>query len=410
MTRTTVNPTTATLTRKRHWITNNPGPADESLLLSNTAYNYHQDSRDDIHRSAVTQGFRQPLSYLASGRNRSSANVNYSGFYPTDNWGGGEVQWSISGRSANSVDRLVDPSTAAVNLIPASDITRAIVNMLRAVGDQKWSAGQMIVEMQGAIDTIGGAAYRLQNAMIAASRKDWKGIARALSVPPKRVKNGASAADGWLQYQFGWAPLVDDIAHSALFLSGHLDRRDVPIIMARSHLSNQQTSQSAVKSFGDNPGSAYGNVTTLYYDKTTLSDTWKASIYYELDVSWLNGLSRYGLIGLSTPWAVVPFSFIADWILPIGDLLEAWDATIGLRYKGGSYTRFWRRQISRQFAGFTADPRLHAVGAVYWDPADAYGMSRTPWSSSPLPFPAYIKNPFSTFKAVTSIALFKQFK
>lgn len=383
------------------------GLPNDSVVLEAYEYQSESKTRGDIVRSAMSEGFRPPLAYSASGFTRSSALLLTQGLFKRNPWSD-SIDFSLNGTSSrgDGAGGLLSP-TSSKTLISSADESRAVINMLRAVGDQKWAAGETFIEMQKSIDMIGNSAKVLARGLFAASRRDWRGVAKALGVPPAKVKSGASESSGWLSYHFGWAPVVQDIANSALYLSGEFDGREPPIIMARTKLREVSVSTSKSKSWWIlNDG--YGSIDCEHSTKTEFVDEYKASVYYELQTSYLRGLAQYGLVGLSTPWAVLPSSYLLDWVIPIGDFLAAWDATIGLSYKGGSYTRFKRARSTRTATSVTYQRR--PAGDIYWLPVESFNMRRTVWASSPLPFPAYVKNPFDVFKAVTSIALLRQLK
>lgn len=359
-------------------------------------------TRGDIVRSPAGVAFRPPLAYSAYGRTATFPMINFIGTYTS----GGTVPtvWDVVIHGATTWFSLNSP--APETLLPSSDISRAIIEMLKQVGDEKFSVGQMVVEMQSSIDLIGDSARVLSRAMMFASRKSWKNVAKSLNVEPKALKKGTSASDGWLQYQFGWAPVVDDIVNSCALLGGVFDGQDPPVIMARTKRATSVVNRSTgviSTSFG------LGNLDIPYKREDIKSHEYKASVYYELDVAYLREFAQFGLAGLSTPWAVLPMSFLADWVIPIGDYLAAWDATIGLKYKGGSYTNFLRTTSALSFDEHRTSTGTKLSGDCFSLPVNRYQMDRVVWPSSPLPFPAYIKNPFSVFKTVTSVALLKQF-
>lgn len=372
-----------------------------SSLTSSLSY-IRYVTRDDVVKSTVKAGFRPPLGYTASGYNAEFPAIYADALYT----GSGTTPVMRDILVTGYIPDLVNPPQL-VSSIPYADTQRAIVNMLRAVGDSKWSAGEMIAEMQGSIDMIAKSARTLDRAMMAATRRNWRGVARALSVDLPKIKKGATTGDGWLSFNFGWAPVVSDIANSALFLSGAMDSRDPPIIMARTRLRDQKRTKSA-----NTESVAWGSglIFFPYQDVDTTHDEWQASVYFTLDASFFRGLAQYGMVGLSTPWATLPFSFLADWILPIGDYLEAMDATIGLSYLGGSETRFRRSERIRKFGPVYGSSGVTIrSGTAFAMPTNRFGMERSVWNNPPMPVPVYVKNPFDVFKAVTSVALLRQY-
>lgn len=359
-------------------------------------------TRADVVKSNVSSGFRPPLGYIASGYNAEFPAIFADALYT-----GGGTNPTVRDimMTGYSTGLMVPPQL--VSSITNADIQRAIVNMLRAVGDSKWSAGEMIAEMQGSVDMIAKSARTLSNAMMAASRRNWRGVAKALKVDLPKIKKGATTGDGWLAFNFGWAPVVSDIANSALFLSGAMDTRDPPIIMARTRLGDsKKTSSSSAHQYAWGSGLIF----FPYKEVDVTTDEWKASVYFKIDASFFRGLSQYGIAGLSTPWAVLPMSFVADWVIPIGDFLEAMDATIGLSYLGGSQTRFRRSERTRTYGTpYGSTGVVVRSGTAFAMPTNRFDMVRSVWTSPPVPVPLYVKNPFDVFKAVTSVALLRQF-
>lgn len=371
-------------------------------------------SKDDIRKSKVSLGFRPPLPYKASGRT-----VGY-GLAAIDSElriGAELHKSSCLGETANRWGTY--QASLYADVIPQSSKDRLIIQLLNDVGAQKWSAGQMLAEMQGVVDSIGGKARQLQAALMHASRKEWRHVARVLGVKPAKLGSHAKdAASGWLAYHFGWSPIVEDMAQSMLWLGGYT-KRDALIIMARGSIKEQATYNVGQGNFFVSSAVVPG-ISHVAYNYGTVFDTqnrseeeYRASLYYEPDMAYLRELTKHGIIGVSTPWAIVPWSFLLDWIVPVGDYLAAVDATVGLRFKGGSETLFKRCTGQRKDVGFYIDnqrPNVRTSGQVHWFPATSWSMVRGVFKSSPLPFPAYVKNPLSLWRATTSIALLKQVK
>jgi hypothetical protein len=57
------------------------------------------------------------------------------------------------------------------------------------------------------------------------------------------------------------------------------------------------------------------------------------------DGPWSGTLAQLGLTNpLELAWELLPWSFVADWFIPIGDYLSQLDATNGWVFKGGSFS------------------------------------------------------------------------
>lgn len=117
-------------------------------------------------------------------------------------------------------------------------------------------------------------------------------------------------------------------------------------------------------------------------------------------------LHRLTQLGLTNPaliaWDLVPYSFVLDWLLPVGDVLNAFSAYLGAEFVSGFHTQFAEAHYSiapdmSQFGNF---PRVHS-----WD-FYCRTYERKQIFDFPRPLP-YIKNPFSTTHLINATALFR---
>lgn len=143
------------------------------------------------------------------------------------------------------------------------------------------------------------------------------------------------AANTWLEIRYGWTPLLYDVygsAEAAAYLL-HANRRDLKI-----------TGHYAPHVELAPPGPGYEWSGTV--EKHCRMDHW-----YEISDSNIRNLNALGLINpASIAWELVPFSFVIDWFLPIGNWLESFSALSGLTHVEGTkthYTAFeWRMNIT----------------------------------------------------------------
>lgn len=132
----------------------------------------------------------------------------------------------------------------------------------------------------------------------------------------------------------------------------------------------------------------------------------KVKIYSEVRSSELHSLTQIGLTDpLQVAWALVPFSFVLDWFLPIGSVLEGLGATKGLdfvsgtattavKFRGTALTQLNPSSIKNQIGWFETDVAIE-------------GMERKVLTSFPSPM-LYYKSPFSTSHGLNALALFRQ--
>jgi hypothetical protein len=89
--------------------------------------------------------------------------------------------------------------------------------------------------------------------------------------------------------------------------------------------------------------SCYGSVPYTFKDVTAVArcrlDIKQKELGYVDKI--LDGLSRYGLApDFYLIWDMIPYSFIVDWIIPVGDILDSYDKTI-LYERNYDITNIW---------------------------------------------------------------------
>lgn len=139
---------------------------------------------------------------------------------------------------------------------------------------------------------------------------------KALKVaPPKGVSVQKHWASNYLEFHFGWAPMIADIGSA-------IDVLQSPIKNTRARGSGKVVPPEVHVPPPANFNSGYR---ALY----------SRSVRYGADVKvnnpnlWL--ANQLGFINpLTVAWELVPFSFVVDWFLPVGAFLSQGTDTLGL--------------------------------------------------------------------------------
>jgi hypothetical protein len=142
----------------------------------------------------------------------------------------------------------------------------------------------------------------------------------------KDPRHAAGAA--WLELQYGWKPLLKDIhdAAEALALNYNRPSNRISKVTAKS---NEKTQWSEYRRFSETPPQGCNVV----YE---LSANYRMTVLFEQD-SNVKAVQTVGLTNpLTVAWELVPYSFVVDWFLPIGDYLNQLDARLGKTFKGGT--------------------------------------------------------------------------
>lgn len=213
-----------------------------------------------------------------------------------------------------------DPWTAAHDL--------KLLNKLRnRVAGNGFHAGLAAVEMDKTLRMIAETVHRLARGIHHASRGNFYAAARVLSGNRNRAWHKTKpAAKNWLELQYGWLPLYSDVYDGAQFLAHHFN---VPL---------QDKTRVTVVARGARPVSASPTICEFTKWENFTRKTIIAKIT-EKDVLTLSGLlDPAGMI-----WERIPFSFVFDWFLPIGDWLQARQLPQGLKGQFVTSTlRKWR--------------------------------------------------------------------
>jgi hypothetical protein len=118
--------------------------------------------------------------------------------------------------------------------------------------------------------------------------------------------NSHDVSDAWLSMQYGWLPLLGDVYEGAKFIE---TKFGPPRTIRQRYTRNVR-----VPKFDDRAGgwSEYVECSAL--------------LSKEIRIYWVEQVGTARSLGLTNPasvaWEVVPFSFVMDWFIPIGDYLD----------------------------------------------------------------------------------------
>lgn len=315
--------------------------------------------------------------------------------------------------------------------IPADDAYQKLVAKLQ--NDIKLgqaNLGVTLVEAHKTAAMIAKTAIRLATAMKALRRADLGGFSNALGISVSKsqsrrfhrrrrlvfvdnkkdnrsivVKKAALEAkkekfsrDAWLEYTYGWMPLLQDIHSTAKALA--------LVVVNPMNAVRVVRARTIVTSFREREDFLRNVKVTTNMKVTTFGDM-------TLNYTIPNGVSFGDAMGLYNPlmiaWEVIPFSFVVDWFLPIGNAIEALTAYNGLQFVSGSYQR---REIVDEQVKCTPGKSWRA-GSVVWGPQDincsltlqSVSMTRSFLNSFPsYGWPAF-KDPRSVKHMASALAL-----
>lgn len=175
-----------------------------------------------------------------------------------------------------------------------------------------------------------GSAPKLHhsNRSIAAKRKiqDWRDLAN-------------ESAGTWLGLQYGVLPLISDVHDTVMaFSKRHEDRQ--PILRFATKGGTELKGESTMRqrtaeasSFSGQPGWSYVNE-VIYAEQTV-------HMVIEMVESnpFTRRLAEFGVANpLSIVWELVPFSFVVDWFIPVGNYIQGVVPPAGIEFRKGYMT------------------------------------------------------------------------
>jgi hypothetical protein len=277
--------------------------------------------------------------------------------------------------------------------LPSTAEDEAITKALLQLKDQNVNYGVAIAEAQATANLVGTAATSLARSVQALRRRDLSGAFNHLGLRLRdhRGKISSDIPKAWLQMQYGWKPLLSDV-HGAI--------QDLCFRSANPPLWRQ-----TVKGSVQNKDS--GSETYVeYFGSKTVSFNKEAGCFVRLDYqpgnTFLSAMSRSGVTNpAEVIWEVVPFSFVADWFIPVGDYLSTLDADAGWIFLSGSATTFYRTKCFEA----PGPPSGGYAGGNFSGKFSRVSLDRRVYSDSPSPsFPRF-KNPWSTGHLANGLAL-----
>lgn len=254
---------------------------------------------------------------------------------------------------------------------------RAEVKALLALKDQSVNLGMAFATANQTAQLLGTAGRRIAN-MVEALRS-------AKKLDFRRAANSAvrGIPQALLENQYGWRPLLSDV-------KGSLDKVKDDALNAGFMVTVRGED---TERFNGSQVLYPGTVAQMRESKTSYAGC-KVRLDYMPENPLLIQLNSLGLTNPAVvAWDLVPYSFIVDWCLPIGDWLNSLDAALGYQFLGGTYT--YKEYAEYKYSKFAdGAPQLEWARGGGWSRAKE--ISRGVYSSSPLPRPPSPRNPLKS--------------
>nr|APG77134.1 hypothetical protein [Beihai levi-like virus 26] len=235
----------------------------------------------------------------------------------------GSFPFSVSSWNSDTFTHRLD-----WNRIP---VQKARNRLLSKIGDSGIDIGTMIAELGETVSYVSELAIDLVQFGMAIKSGRFNQAVRKLGVSKRRWQQfskrpDASIASRWLEFNFAIVPLVSDIADVAALYD------DPNKVLGAVHL--KRTANQYFKESSEDSIFYYGafrnGVKTKYWGKV------RASCTYTVYDAELVAAQAMGLVNApSALYNIVPFSWLLDYAVSIGDWLALLTATSGFQFAHG---------------------------------------------------------------------------
>lgn len=294
------------------------------------------------------------------------------------------------------------PWTAVnVNLFTPNDEINLINKIFEKIKGSSFNAAVTLGESREVLGMIGETATKLAKSIRRLKRGDISGSMSALlegtsrkpiAVPRKSVKDISidTMSSYWLQLQYGWLPLLKDVKAGAEFIAHH-----VSVPLKTTYISSIY---SRVQS--TNPAQNYWDPSVL------LVDIHRRRIRAVISEQ-PSSMQKLGLLDPSiVAWELLPYSFVIDWFLPIGNWLEARAASSALT---GTFYRCDQKSRDRYYLDNGFNPNTGIIYPFYGRNPESHSMTSNRYLETTLRVPLPVFKPLSKALSVqhclNSIAL-----
>lgn len=211
---------------------------------------------------------------------------------------------------------------------------------------------------------------------------------------PKKALKKKSFADNWLEYHFGWEPLVKDIGAAIRTICDPYSD-EWKLITGRGRDSGSRTTNLGYE------------ISTVFTETSV-----RAQLEYRVANPNLHLLQQLGFVNpLSIAWELVPFSFVLDWFSNVGQVLDSWSDWVGLETRNPFTSH--KQRSTRTFTAY-ATSTIWQSPPIYRGEGYCGGVLRSIYVerrlgvSGPTIKGKNVKS-FSVTRGATAIALLTQF-
>lgn len=359
-----------------------------SMLNGCAAYKrYINTTYSATYTSRQAQG--RVISVLRSGVNHISINNQ---MYPS----------SVTGFFGNGVTFNVEADlNNLLNLaIIQNMVNAAKSDALISAKDQKMDVSETLTGLPKTLVMIAERSTQILRAYNAVRKGNLPAAIGNLGLHNVQLRRfrRKDAANIWLELQYGWLPLLSDI-----YDGFNLVKEFIAPLVPKDQFSVVARREQPLIIRGPNYDTASWNTATASTEGVAKCEV---KYRFRVDNPTAHLMSQLEVLNpLYVAWVALPFSFVLDWLVPVGTTLSALSSHIGLQFTTGYVS-----QVTWGSSSIKASSRKTGVYIKMLETGETSArverliMNRTPLASFPIPT-FYIQSPFSNKRIVNAIAL-----
>lgn len=244
---------------------------------------------------------------------------------------------------------------------------KALQRLIQAAGaDIEANLAQDFAQIGQTTRLVATTATKIAGSVLALKKGNISLAANRLFAGRKPLYRGKgptvtnSLAQNWLELQYGWKPLLQDI-HGAFNALSTFNEDES---FVRRVVSSATKEFETVENLG--VGSTLPTSAGTHKRITRTRTKTKFVMRYKIEDPLKSFLAQTGFTNpVNLAWEILPFSFVVDWFLPIGPYLETLSSWDGLTFLDGVQTQFTRQEVAAviSYNGISLlNPTLHQHG------------------------------------------------
>jgi len=207
----------------------------------------------------------------------------------------------------------------------------AVTKALLDIADAKAGIGETLATFRQTAKLLYGPTFSLVKSLKRVLAEDsWRGLLRDGAKSLARKGPITRSAEEYLKFVYGWKPLMQDIFG---IIELAKENGEYPLLLSGRGTSKQSAS---IPDFLFSDFS--GNSRTKFMNGRERVRV-NCNLWAQIDPEWatLRMLNRLGLLNpASLAWELVSWSFVVDWVVPIGPFFQALTAPVGLSFVDGT--------------------------------------------------------------------------